>query len=90
MKKVWKYQFPAKPGETDFWIPKEGEFLSIKEQRGKPVMWFLVDPEHDAEKRTFLSVMTGEGIPDREYIFPKGSVLLHDQNFVLHIFEVFE
>ena len=49
------------------------------------MLWAAVNPEHQLREYKFLTVGTGQQLPDgcREYI---GTYQLYDGNIVLHVF----
>lgn len=83
LRQVWKY--PVEPGQFEYAIPFDAEFLHVSNQDGQPAMWFLVTLLHQASERKFLCVGTGRDIRKNslEYLgtfqIPEG---------VFHLFEV--
>jgi hypothetical protein len=78
---VWK--FPL--GEV-VEMPEGAEILRLGTQGGQPYIWALVDSTAFMRDRRFVVVGTGMPVPDARgsYI---GTVLLHDDSFVLHVWE---
>lgn len=56
---IWKYKLNAF-GRTELRLPKRAKYLSVGEQAGCAVMWFLVEPDADYEDRAFVMWGTGE------------------------------
>lgn len=88
MKAVWKYEI-TKSGEFSLSIPTGAQFLSIKTQFNKPVMYFLVDPDNLPEDRKFFIAGTGHKvIPDSGYAY-LDTFSVGDGIFMWHIFACF-
>lgn len=90
MKKIFKYQLAIEDSQT-VTLPWGATILTVKEQRGVPCIWCMVNPD---EKRTIECelriVVTGDGIDDFEadrlqYI---GTFFLAGGEFVGHLFLV--
>jgi len=85
MKTIYKYEVPIED-EFSLNLPKGSTFLSLINQRGKPVLYFLVDPEEKTiEKIDFYLAGTGnpilENIDSYEFL---GTFEVHP--FVFHLF----
>ena len=87
------FKYPLKiGGVTVVKVPVRSQFLSVKVQSDKPVLYFLenaerVESEGFTEYR-FYAVGTGHNFTiDRgmEYV---NTLLLHEDTFVLHVFKV--
>ncbi len=99
MKTIWKYNLEMKEsplriawkGIYEIQIPTGAEFLSVREQHGKPAIWFKVDTENPLVVRFFIIVGTGKQVQnvheDMKLTF-LGSFFLHNGSFVGHVFEV--
>jgi hypothetical protein len=89
MKKIHKYIMVP---HTELDLPFGAEFLSVQEQRGYAVAWFLVDDISDTnrviKRRVFNFYGTGHQVPDNpgRYL---GTFQLKGGMFVFHLFEVF-
>ena len=88
MKEIWKY-FIAGDREQ-ITMPKGAKILSLQVQDGDICIWVLVDPKATTEVRVVETILTGQQIPsdidsENDYI---GTALMHNDNFVLHLFEV--
>jgi hypothetical protein len=83
-KVIWKYTIPFK-NEFAIEMPKGALILKAATQYGHPVMWALVDPAVEKEKRAFFMVETGASFSKAgQYI---GSFLMHNDTYVIHLFE---
>jgi len=70
-------------------MPKGAKVLSAEAQYGKLIFWAAVVPDNEPEAREFAVLMTGEEfdvaiLHSHRFI---NTVLLDDQDLVLHIFE---
>ena len=88
MRSVHKYPIPL----NDYFsmsMPKGAVILDVKDQRGAPQMWALVDtdPELVKEERHFRLVGTGHLIEDGNLVHI-ASFLMHDGALVFHVFEL--
>jgi hypothetical protein len=84
---VWKYELSS-PVLTGIMMPRGAEVLSVMVQGSTPCIWALVDPEAEAEQRTFLTVGTGHSHVEDKTWRHVGSYVLFDGAFVGHVFEV--
>lgn len=86
MKQIWKYEITP---DCSYEIPINGEILTVQLQHNIPVIWVLVNPEHDRELRHFMIFGTGHDIPDTmmEYV---GTCQLENGFLIFHIFEIYE
>lgn len=91
MKKViWKFPLEAKI-YCEISIPKDAEILTVQDQFNEAMMWALVNPENEKEKRKFTIIGTGHEIPDlvfgiiKKYI---GTYQTYSGNYVYHVFEL--
>ena len=69
-------------------IPADAELLDVQEQRGKPVLWVLGDPDGRQVHRWFKGVMTGFPEPHdswRSWTYV-GTCQFDGGAFVLHLF----
>ncbi len=63
MRAIWK--FPLDITETqDVRMPRGAKILSVQMQRGKLVLWAVVDPDKAIQERTFHVFGTGHDFPD--------------------------
>lgn len=65
MKTIWKYPLVI-TGEQRIEVPKGSKFLSVIEQEGHPVLYFLVDTE--APKVPTDILICGTGQPFLEFL----------------------
>lgn len=84
--KIYKYEVPITENPT---INMEvgAKILSFQIQRGKPVIWALVNPNAPTEERWFTLVGTGMDLPeygDLEFI---GTIQMESGDLVWHLFE---
>jgi len=71
-------------------LPVGAEPLSFHLQNGQPCLWAMVDPDAPTAPRIFLVAGTGGPIcQDPLSLLFVGSVLMHDDALVWHLFEVF-
>lgn len=82
-KVVWKFEVP------DYGIinlPSKSEILKVDVQHGKVCMWVLCTPTTACVQRTFGVYPTGYNVNESkmEHI---GSVIMHNGDLVLHVFE---
>jgi hypothetical protein len=83
-KVIWKYAIPV-DHEFTIKMPKGALILKAATQYGLPVMWAMVDPAAEKEKRAFFIVETGVSFSKAgQYI---GSFLMHNDTYVIHLFE---
>ena len=64
MKKIFKYAIPI-ADEFELELPKGAEILTFQIQYEQPVIWAIVDPDSEKEKRYFD--LYGTGHPMKEY-----------------------
>lgn len=88
---IWKYPVPAAE-EFELEVPRRARILSVKVQRGKPCIWFMLDPEETVMvKAKFLLLPTGQPIKgtlkemQEKWMF-SDSFLLDGGNLVFHLF----
>jgi len=94
---IWKFPLPVKNDSAmmewkdrfDLDMPRASTVLSIQVQHGQVVIWALVDPDAEREKRSFILAATGRDVPrkDDEAILVVGTVQLAGGGLVLHLFE---
>lgn len=84
---VWKYSLPVIYADSYAMpMPLGAEVLTVQLQRGVLTLWARVDAEQVITSiRRFVICGTGQPCSDGEYI---GTILLHDGDLVLHVFEV--
>lgn len=90
-KTVYKYTL-SNGGFSSFDLPKGAEFLSVKTQKETIVAYFLVDlpAVEDGElsvRHRFYVATTGLPIEMRQGMEYIDTVLLYDDEFVLHVFK---
>lgn len=86
MKTIYKYQLKIADYQ-EIKMPCYAKILTVKLQNGIPNIWALVDPE-TSSLFTRKIRMAGTGHPvedDAEYI---GTILIHSDTLVFHIFEL--
>ena len=95
---IWKYVLDEveinEEGYFEIEMPEGAEILKVGVQRGKPTMWAEVYTKPDAKsvKRKFVVRQTGNAfakLPSERYGY-LGTVLLMGDNWVWHIFEVYD
>lgn len=88
MSTVWKYPLEITDEQT-IKLPAAAVTLFVGLQRGSLCLWALVDPDNELTERKFRIAGTGHPIDyhhhDLEFI---GTVLMHGDTLVWHVFEV--
>lgn len=87
MKTIWKFPIPL--GAVPIEMPRGARVLSVGQQQDQPMLWALVDPAKDVERRVFLPLGTGHSLPDDvnvEWEF-LGTTHLRGGAIVVHVFE---
>lgn len=87
MKRIYKYPFQNRR-VADIYLPVGAQVLTVQEQHGDLVLWALVEPDNDVEKRSFVTVLTGVesfNWPDPTYL---ATIQSEGGTFVRHVFEV--
>lgn len=89
MTRVWKYEIPHED-EFTLWIPHDAEFLSVKMQHGKPVLWVLVNELNPTTEYRFRHTGTGHPIKyDKSQLkFIDTYFYAEDGSLVFHLFEI--
>ena len=97
---IWKYKLRAERNEID--VPKGAAFLSVSSQPDGPevfpgasgediVVYALVDPEAETEKRVLQVVGTGGHLEFRKVECPAmmflGTAKLKGSIYMFHVFE---
>lgn len=86
-KQVWKWTLLARD-LTSISMPRGGEFLTAREQRGNICVWALVDPEETRhEERTLRIAGTGHNLDNGRFNYID-TVFLEGGALVFHVFEV--
>ena len=69
-------------------MPRRASVLSVHTQRDQICIWALVDPgEPETEERVIRVHGTGRSIMNAEMLMFIGSVLMHGEALVFHVFE---
>ncbi|MGH9522211.1 MAG: DUF7352 domain-containing protein [Terriglobales bacterium] len=85
MRTIWKYVVKVED-RFEIEMPRGAELLNVQVQHGIPVMWAVVVPGRQVEKRTFRIVGTGHILAQSDAEFDYlGTFQLGD--FVGHVFE---
>lgn len=79
------YIFKYNIGRVAVDMPKGAKILSLQMQNGKPIIWAIVDPLAEIEKKIFIHCTTGptSDQPYEKYI----GTYQEDSGLVYHIFE---
>lgn len=90
MKKIYRYTLKRMAGEQVVKLPKDAIVLDIKERKGIPSLWALVDPDETVMEDIKLRIyLTEEDIVEQEnnltYV---GTFILVDGDWVCHAFIV--
>lgn len=85
MSTIWKYQLRDAQIAT-LNMPKGAQVLSVQVQHGKPMVWALVDPKADMERRISHVVGTGWDFEPAGMTYV-GTFQVSGGEFVFHLFE---
>lgn len=84
MKTVHKAVLPEL-GEFQIQMPEGAEIVTLREQYGRPTVWYVCDPQAKIVARGFRIVGTGHVAPDvGKYV----GTFFVDGVFVFHVFEI--
>lgn len=85
-KRIFKYPWPVSAGSCRIKMPVGAKVLHFGVQHDIPTIWALVDPESPDEERLFALFGTGAMVigPFTQYL---GTVIMHGDSLVLHLFE---
>jgi len=88
MNKVIYKQVLATSYVQEVFIPEDAIIHHIGNQHGKPCMWYECTPDSPMTKMTIRMFFTGEKMPfiPGVYLEYLGTVLLNDDNFVVHFY----
>lgn len=84
------HKFEINPGINYLFIPFQSEFLSVKVQKGNPVIYVLLDTEKAKFERIIEVYGTGHEMKkniNRRFI---DTFMLENDSLVFHVFEVIE
>lgn len=91
MIKILKYEIKV-PGAFSLKVPANAEVLNVDTQNGFPFMWIQVDvnnaDEGYFEERFFYSLGTGLEMQTCNILEYLGTVLVHGDTEVYHIYEM--
>lgn len=85
MRTIHKFAVLARP--FDLRLPKGAKVLTVQIQHGRPEMWVLLDTNNERERRTFVTLPTGNEIPDDINLDYIGTFQLDGGSLVFHLFE---
>lgn len=71
-------------------MPIGAEPLSVQMQRGRPVLWALVNPEAPKVRRRFITVGTGHVFSEHHDVTFVGTFQMNDGDLVFHLFDAGE
>lgn len=83
---IWKYELTKKIGNQIIHLPGGAEILSVGSQNDILMIWVDVNP---ASKHAFYKlfiVETGQNAPEGGKFL--GTVLLDNESYVLHVFDM--
>ena len=87
---IWKFevtQGPANPRTTyEVRMPRGARILRSELQRDAPFIWALVNPRAETETRYFVTLMTGDEVPENATYW--ATFQFSGGAFVLHLFEL--
>jgi len=85
------HKFELTVGDNEIRVPSNSTILSVQNQKGKIILWVLVDLSPTAllnsNSRHFYVVGTGHTINEERDLHFVDTVQLTDGLFVLHVFE---
>jgi hypothetical protein len=87
MKTIWKYELTGKDINR-YSIPENYKFLSVERQHGRPVVYFLVDPDSSHLDVTFTVIGTGFDL-EEDFVYENkylGTFMTEDEHWVWHVF----
>lgn len=82
---IWKLELPVED-YVELRMPLGAEVLYIAVQHGKPMLWFLCDPDARPTTRRFRVAGTGHPIEKDVGVYI-GSFQLADGRLVFHVFD---
>ncbi len=85
MKMIHKITLIA--GVEKYYLPIDSKILCVKKQRESISIWYECHGGEAMEPRYFNTITTGQIINEKNLVY-LGTVLLQDDNFVLHVYEV--
>jgi hypothetical protein len=86
---IWKY--PLTNDVTTLNLPAEAVILSAHAQDNKPTIWVQQSPSIVTVPRQFICIPTGTTLPPLGQLHSFiGTVLLHQDAFVVHVYEFLE
>jgi len=85
MRQIWKY--PLDLEQTAINMPKDAQVLAVQAQGTVPMLWAMVDPEAELERRQFYTFDTGHNIPDDLILSFIDTFQIRDGMYVFHVFE---
>jgi len=83
--RVWTYPLPIDQAEFTLDLPEWSVVIHVAVQAGAPCLWVTCDPERPTFAVPFCWVATGHEIP-ADASGHLGTVQLHDDALVLHLF----
>jgi len=86
MKTIYKYDLPME-NRAIIPMPEGATILKVGVQHNKPVLWALVDSDAPVTDRVFFVFGTGHSFDLAEPFIHHGTLLLHGETFVGHVFE---
>lgn len=72
-------------GRNELAIPEFAQLLSVQEQHGMFVLWYLCDPDAPKSKRVVVGIGTGHAFHDHHKMNYISTV--QQSSFVFHFFE---
>lgn len=82
---IWKTTLRFVDGPQEIALPLGADVLSVHEQHGSVVMWFICTPAAPKQTRKFQIVGTGHAAP--EYALYEGTAFMPN-GLVWHVFEL--
>lgn len=86
MKKIFKYDIPVSKEPLVLSLPAYYKVRYIGLQKGQPKMWAEINPAMPNIEHTFQWFGTGHEIADN--CLYKGTLLLYDDELVVHLYEM--
>jgi hypothetical protein len=86
MRIIYKYELEP-GGSTTISLPFNSRVLTVQEQRGKLVMWVLVDTSQGTGNRNFYTYPTGEPLLNCVEAMKWIATVQMSNGLVYHVFE---
>lgn len=87
-KAIWKFELT--PDNNLYEMPKGAKILCVQTQNEKPMVWALVDPDAEKEKRELIIIPTGAELFSNmaDNMLYIGTFQVGGGSLVFHVFEI--